>query len=106
MQQMTRAVRRLFDHLVGGDDERLRNGEADRPGGLMIDDQLELGRLHDRQVRELGTSLDNAAGIVVGLAPRIRNVLRSSSGHRLRHFRVKEMPWGSSVAPPAWQWKK
>ena len=36
--------------------------EAERPGGLEVDDQLELGRLHDRQVRRLFT-LENATGI-------------------------------------------
>jgi hypothetical protein len=27
------------------------HSEAEHPGGLMIDDELELARLHDRQVR-------------------------------------------------------
>ena len=44
------------------DKQRLRHGEAEHPGGPGVDDQLELGRLHDRQVRRLGT-LEDAAGI-------------------------------------------
>ena len=36
--------------------------EAEHPGGLEVDDQLELGRLHDRQVGGLG-ALENAAGV-------------------------------------------
>ena len=40
---------------------------------LAIDDQLELGRLHDRQVRRL-RALEDAAGIDADLTPRVRNV--------------------------------
>ena len=49
----------LFDHLVGGSDQGRRNGEAEPPG---VDDQLELGRLHDRQIRGL-RALEDAARI-------------------------------------------
>jgi hypothetical protein len=35
----------LFDHLVGAGEERGRNFEAERVGGLHVDHQLELGRL-------------------------------------------------------------
>jgi hypothetical protein len=44
-------VTALFDHLVGGGEQRLWHREAERFGGLEIDDQLELGRSHDRHVR-------------------------------------------------------
>src|SRR4249919_905238 len=37
---------RLFDHLVGRYEQRLRYGKAEHPGGLGVDDQFELGRLH------------------------------------------------------------
>jgi hypothetical protein len=36
------ANRSLFDDLVGGREQRRRHGKAEHPGGLMIDDQLEL----------------------------------------------------------------
>src|SRR5262249_28749214 len=47
--------RRSFDHLVGERKKRWRNGEAERLRGPQIDDQLELGRLFDRQVSGLFT---------------------------------------------------
>jgi hypothetical protein len=43
----------LFDHLVGTAEQCNRYGEPDRLGGLEIDDQLEFGYLHDRQVAGL-----------------------------------------------------
>jgi hypothetical protein len=42
---------KLFDHLVGTREQRLRDGKAERLCGFQIDDQLVFGgRLH-RQVR-------------------------------------------------------
>ena len=51
-----------LDHLVGAGEQRGRHGEAERPRGRKIDDQLELGRLHNRQVGRVGT-LENAADV-------------------------------------------
>jgi len=45
----------LFDHLVRGGEQRLRDVQPQRLGGLEIDDQLELGRLLDGDVTRLGT---------------------------------------------------
>jgi hypothetical protein len=39
-----------FDHLVGAREQGLRHGEPQRLGGLEIDDELEFGGPHDRQV--------------------------------------------------------
>jgi hypothetical protein len=63
----------LFDHLVGADEQRRWDGQVEHRGGLIVDNQFELVRLHDRQVRRLGT-LEDAAGISASLAPCIRNV--------------------------------
>ena len=41
-------LRALFDHLVGGQQQTGRHFEAERSGGLHVDDKLELGRLEDR----------------------------------------------------------
>jgi hypothetical protein len=59
----------LFDHLVGAGEQRWRHGEAERPGGLGIDDQFELTRLHDRQVRGL-RALEDTIDIGVELPSR------------------------------------
>jgi hypothetical protein len=63
----------LFNHLVGECEQSRRNGDAEHGGGLDVEDQLELARLYDRQVGGLRT-LDDAASVRAGLAPRIVNV--------------------------------
>jgi hypothetical protein len=40
----------LFDHLIGAAEERERDREAKRLGGVEIDHQFELRRLHHWQV--------------------------------------------------------
>ena len=34
----------LLDHLVGGRQQRFRDGKAERLGGFEVDDEIELGR--------------------------------------------------------------
>src|SRR5262249_20992174 len=51
-----------FDHLVGEREQPVRNLETKRLRGLEIDDQLEFGRQHDRQVGGL-VALGNATDI-------------------------------------------
>src|SRR5262249_59601196 len=74
-----------FDHLVGDGEQRRRHGEADRAGGLVIDDELELGRLYDRQIGWLRT-LEDAAHIDAGLAKPVRYV--RSVSHQPAHFGI------------------
>src|SRR6266446_9858263 len=56
----------LFDHLVGADEERGRNCEAERLGGFQVDRHLKFGRLHDRQIGGLFT-LENSPGVSTDL---------------------------------------
>src|SRR6516162_2168281 len=60
MSRITRAA--SFDHLVGDGEHAGRNGEAERLGRLHVNDQLEFGRLLDRQITGL-FAFKNAAGM-------------------------------------------
>src|ERR1700730_18155876 len=46
--------RRLIRHLVGAGEDRGRDREAERLGGLEIDDMFEHSRLLDRKIGRLG----------------------------------------------------
>jgi hypothetical protein len=65
--------RRLFDHLVGNGEQCRRDGEADRSRAVEVDHQLELGRLHNRQVRRL-RALEDTRGIESDLANGVEDV--------------------------------
>src|SRR5271165_3529782 len=45
----------LLDHLIGKRQKIVRDFEAESLRGLDVDGQLELGRLHDRQIGRLRT---------------------------------------------------
>src|SRR6266550_332213 len=55
-----------FNHLVGAREQRWRHRQAERIGGLEIDDQLELDGLHHRQIT-WQHALEDAANIASGL---------------------------------------
>ena len=50
MQQHSVRKLGLLDHHVRCGEQRRGYGEVKHPSGLVIDDQLKHGRLHDRQV--------------------------------------------------------
>src|SRR4030095_4996282 len=52
----------LLDHLIRPRQQRRRDRQAERLGGLEVDDQLELGGLLDRKVSRL-RPLENAIDI-------------------------------------------
>src|SRR2546430_6319419 len=60
-----------LDDLVGPDQQRLGNRQAERPGGLEVDDQLELGRLLDGEIGRLG-AFENLVDIGSGAAEQNR----------------------------------
>src|SRR5437870_5551081 len=62
-----------FNHLVGAREQRWRHVEAERPRRLEVDDQLQLARLYNRQVRRLST-FEDAAHIGADLTIRIQRV--------------------------------
>ena len=67
---------RLFDHLVGGGDECLRDGEAERLGGVAINHQRNFGGLLYGEVCRLFAFEDSidVAGCTSVLVDQIRPV--------------------------------
>jgi len=56
-----------LDHLVRGRQQRFRDGEAERLGGLEVDDEFEFRGLLDREIGWF-LAFENAAGIDANLA--------------------------------------
>jgi hypothetical protein len=65
--------RPLFDHLVGEQQHRLGNAQAERLRGLDVDRELELGRLLNRQIAGIST-LEDAIDVPCRLAELFRQV--------------------------------
>src|SRR5271166_646755 len=62
-----------FDHLVGEQLYRVRHLDAEYPGRLQVDDELELGRLQDRQIGGFRT-LEDLAGVDAHLTKHVQTV--------------------------------
>src|SRR5262245_25032652 len=63
----------LFDNLVGLGGKTWRHLNAERPGGLEVDDELKIARLHHRQVSGL-LALENPSGVNTDLAIAISEI--------------------------------
>src|SRR6516225_9192676 len=62
-----------LNNLIGGRQQRFRDGEAERISGRQIDYQFELGGLHDRQIGGPG-ALEDAACIGADLTKAVCEV--------------------------------
>jgi hypothetical protein len=79
------ARRRFGPHLIGAHQERLRDCQPERLGGCKIDDEIELGRLLDRNFAGLRPA-KNLVDIIGGASEQVRDVW--SVGHQTSHFDV------------------
>src|ERR1700730_7496801 len=79
----------LFDYLVSAPEQCDRERDAEGPGSLEIDRQLDFRGLHDRQVG-CPLALENPAGVDADLAMPIRLAgsvaHQATSGGKLPHF--------------------
>src|SRR6516162_6686559 len=74
-----------FNHLVGAQQERLRDRQAERLGGGQVDDEIELGGLLDRDVTRL-RSAQNLVNIISGAPELLRKAW--PIGHETSPFNV------------------
>src|SRR5262249_35457463 len=68
-----RKPRLSLDYRIRNGEQPVRQSEPEHAGGLCIDDQLELVRLYDGQIRGL-RALEDAAGVKADLTKPIHNV--------------------------------
>jgi ribosomal protein L27 len=91
----------FFDHLVGSPEQRDREGEAERLGGLHVDNQFDPRGLLHRQVGGLLT-LENAAGIGADQSVRVQATAAVAHQAAGRGERAILVDRGHSVAERRW----
>src|ERR1700732_1783140 len=102
----------LFDDLIGASKKQLWDREAERLGGLEIDDQFEFRGLLDRQIGRL-LALENPAGVNADLtvltsktasvahqaAGRRELVIREDRGHQVaERIRSKQLTLNKEIS--------
>ena len=73
----------LFDQLVGAQEKRFGDCQAEGLGGGQINDEVEFGRLLDRHIARVGTT-QNLIDIIGGAPVQVREVC--SIGHQTCRF--------------------
>src|SRR5262249_14048642 len=73
-REQSQQSNRLFDHLVRGDQQVGRYGQAERLRGLQVDDQFELGRPNNRQIGRL-RAFENATNVDAKLSVHVGNAV-------------------------------
>ena len=67
MRESVTALAASLNHLIRAQQHRLRDREAERPGGLEVEHELELGGLNDRNIFRLG-ALEDRTDVDAGLS--------------------------------------
>jgi hypothetical protein len=79
----------LFDHFVGGHEQRCWNYEAERFCGVHVYNELDFGRLLNRQLSRL-VAFKNAADVNAQFASgieKVRSVAHKATGQRILAIR-------------------
>ena len=88
----------LFDHLVGAGEQCRRHVKAERLRGRQIDDEIELGRLLDRNIGRLRPA-QNLVDIIGGAPEQVQDSLvRRTSDLPLRRTPADTCIVGSRAA--------
>src|SRR5882672_9328415 len=81
-ERQARTWMRSFDDLVGAGEDRWRDGEAERLGGIEIDNQLECGRMLNGQIGGLSAfeDLSDVIAAQAGCAGAARSIADQAAG--------------------------